>query len=93
MHSSRANRLLCQVLDGTLRQHKFQPAELELLLDIVDRPTKIPRRTLRQYKNALARSAANDQILPPTLSEFIQQQARRRAERTAHVGECPRKSE
>ena len=83
VNSFRAYRLLGQVLDGTLRQNRFDPVELELLLDIVDRPTKVPLRTLRLYQKFLAR---NPESSAHTLSEYLVRMKRRRPEQTDKRG-------
>ena len=70
-----------QVLDGKVRQNRFEPAELQLLLEIVDHP-KLPRRTLRRYQQTLAREAANGQLSMETLSEYLEVQRQRRLRRT-----------
>ena len=80
MNLSRANRLLCQLLDGKVRQHIFQPAELELLLQVVEHP-KVPRRTLRQYQRLIARRARDGESTVPKLDEFLESVSERRASR------------
>ena len=80
MNLSRANRLLCELLDGKVRQHMFQPAELELLLDVIEHP-KVPLQTLRQYQRFIARRALNGETTIPKLDQFLESVAERRASR------------
>lgn len=72
-----------QVLDGKVRQHQFEPAELELLLEIVEHP-ELSKQTLRLYQQTLARCAANGKSSMPTLSEYLEsRQQRHRSKRAA----------
>ena len=72
-----------QVLDGKVRQHQFEPAELELLLEIVEHP-ELSKQTLRRYQQTLARYAANGKTSMPTLSEYLEgRQARHRSKHAA----------
>ena len=80
MYAHRANRLLCQMLDGKVRQHTFRPEELEFLLDLVEHP-KMPRRTLRQYQRFIARGVRNGESTVAKLDEFLESMAKRRANR------------
>jgi hypothetical protein len=80
MDAHRANRLLCQLLDSKVRQHTFQPDELEFLLDLVEHP-KRPRRILRQYQRFIARGVRNGESTVPKLDEFLESMAERRASR------------
>ena len=77
-----ASRLLMQVLDGKVRQHQFEPAELELLLEIVEHP-ELSKQTLRRYQQTLARYAANGKSSMPSLSEYLEDHQRRRRSKRA----------
>ena len=67
------NRLIRQLLGGSIKHNRFLPWEIELLLDIeaCDLPEAKWELTLRQYQQAVQRHLAEGAALPMKLSEYL----------------------
>lgn len=69
----RFNRLIQELLQGTIKRNCFHPWEIELLLDIDEcnlRPAR-RRETLRRYQRAAERQLLNGDVRPLRLSEYL----------------------
>jgi hypothetical protein len=77
---NRFNRLMGEVLRGTVARNSFHPWEVEILLDLENCQLERRRRTdiLRQYQRAVARQMQAGPGPPMKLSEFLEIRARRR---------------
>ena len=80
MMLNRFNRLLSEILRGTIARNAFQPWEVAILLDLEDCQLDRRRRTeiLRQYKKAVDRQMQTGPGPPMKLSKFLEIRARRR---------------
>ncbi len=81
----RFNRLLQELIRGTMSRNTFQPWEIEILLDIeacqIREPIK--RETLRRYQKAVQRAMEKGAPIPFKLSEYIGGKKQAAAEKTA----------
>ncbi len=76
----RFNRLMRELLNGTMKRNTFQPWEIELLLDIEACKLKGPARwqILRQYQRAVQRDMEDGAARPMKLSEYLSRRRRKR---------------
>jgi hypothetical protein len=77
---NRFNRLIVEVMRGTIARNSFLPWEVEILLDLetclLDRRRRMD--ILRQYQKAVERQMQAGPGPPMKLSEFLEIRARRR---------------
>jgi hypothetical protein len=75
---ARFNRLMQDLIRGSIRSNTFRPWEVELLLDIQDCPLQALalRRALQRYQKAVQRQMEKGACRPPKFSEYL----------NAHVG-------
>jgi hypothetical protein len=68
------NRLMQDLLRGTLQRNTFRPWEIEVLLDIeaCDLRDSSRRETLRRYQKAVQRHMEKGARLPLKLSEYLE---------------------
>ena len=71
--SDQFNRLIRDVINGTLKRSSFQRWEIELLLDISQCGLRERKReaTLRSYQTDVRRELLNGASVPPRLSEYL----------------------
>jgi hypothetical protein len=86
----RFNKLLAEVMRGTIMRNSFQPWEIEILLDLEHCQIERRRRLeiMRQYQRAVAKQMERGPGPPMKLSEFLMQRALRheaRAPPDAHM--------
>ena len=69
----RFNRLMQELLRGTMKRNCFRPWEIELLLDIeaCDFQGLSRRETLRRYQRAVQRHMENGGAEPLKLTEYL----------------------
>ena len=67
------NRLIQELLRGSMNRNTFRPWEVELLLDIeaCNLRDSSRRETLRRYQRAVQRHMENGARLPLKLSEYL----------------------
>ncbi len=84
---ARFNRLIQELLRGTMNRNTFRPWEIEILLDIemCNLRDAVKRETLRRYQKAVQRSMEKGAPTPLKLSEYLAGQKSRRAAATATV--------
>jgi hypothetical protein len=70
---ARFNKLVSDLLRGTMNRNTFQPWEIEILLDIESCNLKdaVGRETLRRYQKAVQRSMDKGAPTPLRLSEYL----------------------
>lgn len=70
---ARFNKLVHDLLRGTMNRNTFQPWEIEILLDIEACNLKdaVGRETLRRYQKAVQRSMEKGAATPFRLSEYL----------------------
>jgi hypothetical protein len=70
---ARFNKLVSDLLRGTMNRNTFQPWEIEILLDIESCNLKdaVGRETLRRYQKAVQRSMEKGAPTPLRLSEYL----------------------
>jgi hypothetical protein len=70
---ARFNKLVNDLLRGTMNRNTFQPWEIEILLDIEACNLKdaVGRETLRRYQKAVQRSMEKGASTPLRLSEYL----------------------
>ena len=70
---TRFNKLLQELLRGTMNRNTFLPWEIEILLDIQACQLKetVRRETLRRYQKAVQRSMEKGAPAPFRLSEYL----------------------
>jgi len=70
---ARFNKLVNDLLRGTMNRNTFQPWEIEILLDIEACNLKdaVGRETLRRYQKAVQRSMDKGASTPLRLSEYL----------------------
>ena len=70
---TRFNKLLQELVRGTMNRNTFQPWEIEILLDIESCNLKdaVGRETLRRYQKAVQRSMEKGAATPIRLSEYL----------------------
>jgi hypothetical protein len=83
------NRLMEELISGNLNRSKFEPWEVEILVDIVRCELPGPSRRgaiLREYQNAVEQQMREGAQIPPKLSEYLQLKASSsNVTRRAHV--------
>jgi hypothetical protein len=69
----RFNKLVNDLLRGTMNRNTFQPWEIDILLDIESCNLKdaVGRETLRRYQKAVQRSMEKGARTPLRLSEYL----------------------
>ena len=75
------NRLVQELLRGTMHRNSFRPWEIELLLDIEGCSLREAnkRDTLRRYQKAVQRQMEKGARLPMKLSEYLESVKAKRA--------------
>jgi hypothetical protein len=70
---TRFNKLLQELVRGTMNRNTFQPWEIEILLDIeaCNIREAVKRETLRRYQKAVQRAMDKGARVPFTLSEYL----------------------
>ena len=70
---NRFNKLLQELVRGTMNRNTFQPWEIEILLDIEHCNLKdaVKRETLRRYQKAVQRAMEKGAPTPFKLSEYL----------------------
>jgi hypothetical protein len=70
---ARFNRLIQELLSGSIKRNCFRPWEIEVLLDIeaCDLRPSGRRETLRRYQRAVRRHLENGGVVPLKLSEYL----------------------
>jgi hypothetical protein len=68
------NRLILELLRGSMRRNTFRPWEVELLLDIEGCSLResAKRETLKRYQKAVQRHMEKGARLPLKLSEYLE---------------------
>ena len=76
----RFNKLIQELLRGSMNRNTFQPWEVTILLDIesCDLRDGAKRETLRRYQKAVQRAMDKGASAPLKLSEYLDQQKARR---------------
>jgi len=71
---NRFNKLLQELVRGTMNRNTFQPWEIEILLDIemCNLREVVKRETLRRYQKAVQRSMEKGARTPLKLSEYLE---------------------
>ena len=82
-HLTVFNKLVSDLLKGTLTRNTFRPWEIEILLDIEGCNLRegSKRETLRRYQKAVQRQMEKGAAYPMKLSEYLENP--RRGQRTA----------
>lgn len=70
---TRFNRLIQELIRGTMHRNTFQPWEIEILLDIeaCNLRDAVRRETLRRYQKAVQRSMEKGAPVPLRLSQYL----------------------
>jgi hypothetical protein len=70
----RFNKLLQELVRGTMNRNTFQPWEIEILLDIeaCNLREVVKRETLRRYQKAVQRSMEKGARTPLKLSQYLE---------------------
>ncbi len=70
----RFNKLLQELVRGTMNRNTFQPWEIEILLDIetCNLREAVKRETLRRYQKAVQRAMEKGARAPFKLSEYLE---------------------
>jgi hypothetical protein len=70
----RFNKLLQDLVRGTMNRNTFQPWEIEILLDIeaCNLREAVKRETLRRYQKAVQRAMEKGAPTPFKLSEYLE---------------------
>ena len=70
---TRFNKLMQELVRGTMNRNTFQPWEIEILLDIeaCDIRDAVGRETLRRYQKAVQRAMEKGAPSPMRLSEYL----------------------
>src|ERR1700681_4288884 len=81
------NRLIQELLRGSMHRNTFRPWEVELLLDIeaCNLRDSSRRETLRRYQRAVQRHMEKGARLPLKLSEYLEAVKTKRATQAAPV--------
>jgi hypothetical protein len=82
------NRLILELLRGTMRRNTFRPWEVELLLDIESCSLResAKRETLKRYQKAVQKHMEKGAPLPLKLSEYLDNvKAKKAAQAEAHA--------
>ena len=79
------NRLIQELLRGSLNRNTFRPWEIDLLLDIesCDLKPGTKRETLRRYQKAVQRHMEKGAQLPLRLSEYLDSSKTRKPDASA----------
>jgi len=82
---ARFNRLMQEILRGSINRNSFYPWEVELLLDMdqCDLRNRNRREVLRRYQRAVQRQLEQGATRPMKLSEYL---AQRRRQSKSHAG-------
>jgi hypothetical protein len=82
------NKLIQELLRGSMNRNCFRPWEIELLLDIetCDLRDANKRETLRRYQKAVKRQMEKGASRPVLLSQYLEAQRERRATRALEAG-------
>lgn len=74
------NRLIQELLRGTMNRNTFRPWEIDLLLDIesCELRESNKRETLKRYQKAVQRHMERGARLPLKLSEYLESQRLKR---------------
>ena len=85
---NRFNKLLQELIRGTMNRNTFQPWEIDILLDIETCQLRevVRRETLRRYQKAVQRSMEKGAAMPFKLSEYLSNKKSATAE-VAEAGE------
>jgi hypothetical protein len=69
----RFNRLMQELIRGSMNRNTFQPWEIQILLDIEACQAREPvkRETLRRYQKAVQRAMEKGALTPLRLSEYL----------------------
>ena len=70
---TRFNRLIQELIRGTMNRNTFQPWEIEVLLDIeaCNLRDAVKKETLRRYQKAVQRAMEKGAPAPFRLSEYL----------------------
>jgi hypothetical protein len=70
---TRFNRLIQELIRGTMNRNTFQPWEIEVLLDIeaCNLRDAVKKETLRRYQKAVQRAMEKGAAAPIRLSEYL----------------------
>jgi hypothetical protein len=73
-HLTQFNKLVAELLKGTLTRNTFRPWEIEILLDIEGCSLRegAKRETLRRYQKAVQRQMEKGAAYPMRLSEYLE---------------------
>ncbi len=84
---SQFNRLIGELLRGSVNRNCFRPWEIDLILDIEssDLRPAARRDLLRRYQKAVRRHFEEGGGPPPRLSEYLESRRARRSRRQAAV--------
>lgn len=71
---NRFNKLLQELVRGTMNRNTFQPWEIDILLDIevCNLREAVKRETLRRYQKAVQRAMEKGARVPMKLSEYLE---------------------
>ena len=87
------NRLMSELMKGTIQRNCFQPWEVELLLDLETCPLRAGNRRemLLRYQRAVQRSMENGAPRPMKLSEYLRSPRKHRTpeERREAIASLP----
>ena len=85
----RFNRLVQELLRGSIKRNCFRPWEIEILLDIEasNLGNSKRRETLRRYQRAVQRQFDNGATMPMKLSEYLANRGARRKKKVASSGD------
>ncbi len=80
------NRLIQEILRGTMNRNCFRPWEIHLLLDIENCSLRngAKRETIRRYQKAVRRAMEKGAARPMLLSEYLDSGKARKPETAAH---------
>jgi len=82
----RFNRLVKELLQGSMKRNTFRPWEIEVLLDIdsCDLNGSNRRETLRRYQRAVQRQMENGALKPMLLSQYLENKSARRKKKDSN---------
>ena len=83
------NKLIGELLRGSMNRNTFRPWEIELLLDIesCNLRESSKRETLRRYQKAVQRQMEKGSPLPLKLSEYLASVKAKRADSPESTGQ------
>jgi hypothetical protein len=72
------NLVMAEVLEGEMQRSKFQPWEIDILLDIADCNLRhsAKRKILQEYQNAVEAELKKGASLPLKFSEYVERRAK-----------------